>query len=236
MGPSEQLLLGLNVPSQQGPAGPIVTDSNHIAVKIAETPALWPNGFLCLVGPEGCGKTTIASALHPQAVRLSAADCVDGFLNPQAVASGRVLLFDDLDQAFAALQQQGGADGFERAVFHLLNMVHQQGARLLATGREPPSQWRVALPDLRSRLSAALVGMIEEPDDVMLAELLPKMFDSRGVSVEKSVIDYLVKRMERSYAAAADIVEKLDAMSLREKRSITTSLAAEALGWRPSRF
>ena len=68
------------------------------------------------------------------------------------------------------------------------------------------------------------------------AALLPKLFDSRGVAVEQPVIDYLVKRMERSYLAATDIVEKLDAVSLREKRSITTSLAAEALGWRPSRY
>ncbi|MBX2855310.1 MAG: hypothetical protein KTR21_09990 [Rhodobacteraceae bacterium] len=237
VGPSEQLLLGLDVPSQQqAQAGPVITESNRIAVKIAEKPALWPNGFVCLVGPEKCGKSSIAATLHPQAVRLSEADCVDGFLRPEAVVAGRVLVFDDLDQAFASVQQEDGGDRFERAVFHLLNMVHQQGARLLATGREPPSQWRVALPDLRSRLAAAMVGVIEEPDDAMLAALLPSLFDSRGVGVEQPVIDYLVKRMERSYLAAAEIVEKLDAVSLREKRSITTTLAAEALGWRPSRF
>lgn len=232
--PREQLVLAVSASPNDGlnVDRVIATPSNAAAIRVASAPETWPNGFACLVGPRASGKTHLTWALHADAVRLDATDCVDGFVRPEVVTAGRMLVFDDMDRAF--LDVEGG--GFDIAAFHLLNMVHQRGARLLATGVEAPARWAAVLPDLRSRLAASPLAGIEAPDDAMLADLLAKHFEDRGLRVEHGVVAYLVKRMERSHAAALEIVERLDHASLREKRSITTPLAAAALGWRPTRF
>ena len=230
--PARQLLLDLK--DRPGPRARRIleADANALAIAVAEAPDRWRAGLACLVGPEGSGKTHLIDALYPEAERLRTSDCVDGFQRADWVAAGAVLAFDDLDQACRV----AGGGAFEIALFHLLNMVADRGARLLITGRTPPSRWPIALPDLRTRLEAATLATIEAPDDVLLTALLKKLFDDRGLDVESAVIAYLVKRIDRTYAAAIDAVERLNAASLREKRAVTTPLAAEALGWRPSRY
>lgn len=234
--PARQLLLDLSPRPGRRAERVLVSETNQLAVDLVEAPDRWRAGFACLVGPEASGKTHIVRRLHPSAVWARREDCadrgrLDGFLRDH-VREGAVLAFDALDAAF------GRPDGeaFELGLFHLLNCVADHGARLLATARAAPSRWRVALPDLRTRLDAATLATIEPPDDVLLTALLMKLFDDRGIEVESAVLGYLVKRMERSYAAAAAIVERLNAVSLEEKRAVTTPLAASALGWRPSRF
>lgn len=227
-----QLLLDLGArPGRRAPRF-LVSEANETAIALAGDPASWPNGLAVLVGPPGCGKSEIARALHPDATALTAEHCRDGLPPADLIRPEATILFDDMDQAFDA--ENGGA--FEMAAFHLLNLLQQRGARLLATGRQAPSNWPVLLPDLRSRLAAAALASISPPDDALLTELLIKLFDDRGVTLEPAVARFLVPRMERSFSEAHRIVETLDRASLRRKRSVTTSLAAEALGWRPARY
>jgi chromosomal replication initiation ATPase DnaA len=114
------------------------------------------------------------------------------------------------------------------AMFHAWNAA-DASAPLLLTARELPRSWAHRLPDLASRLAATPLIRIEEPDDGLIAAVLDKRFTDRGLRVGPDVVAYLVARIERSYASLAEIVDRLDALSLAERREITVPLARELL-------
>ena len=121
-----------------------------------------------------------------------------------------------------------GDETAETAFFHLHNLVTQAG-HLLVTATRPPRDWGLGLPDLVSRLQASPVARIDAPDDVLLSAVLIKLFADRQIAVPPALIPYLVQRMERSIAAARDLVARLDAHALAAGRPITRQLAAEVL-------
>ena len=117
----------------------------------------------------------------------------------------------------------------ELALLQLYNRLREQGGHLLLTARRPVAAWGVRLPDLASRLRAAPAVAIGAPDDALLAALLVKLFDDRQLAVSEGVIGYLVRHMERSFAAARAVVEALDRHSLRDRRPVTVALARAVL-------
>jgi chromosomal replication initiation ATPase DnaA len=117
----------------------------------------------------------------------------------------------------------------QTALFHLHNMVLAEGQSLLLTGTGSPAHWGLELPDLVSRLRGALQAAIEPPDDALLAAVLIKLLGDRQLMPPADVIPYLVNRMDRSFAAASQIVAALDRESLARKRPITRMLAATVL-------
>ncbi len=129
------------------------------------------------------------------------------------------MLIEDIDR-----------NGFdETALFHLINAVREHGTAALITTRLWPAGWNVSLPDLASRLKAATVVEIGEPDEELLAQVLVKLFADRQVKVDDKLIFWLVARMERSLAAAQRIVTRLDQLALARGSRITRALAAEVL-------
>ena len=131
----------------------------------------------------------------------------------------RPALIDDVDA--------GPVD--EEGLFHLINAVRGAGSQLLLTARRFPAAWGVALPDLASRLKAAATVEIHEPDDLLLAGVITKLFADRQVEVEPHVVQYLVRRIERSLATAMRVVDRLDRTALERKTPITRALAAETV-------
>ncbi len=114
----------------------------------------------------------------------------------------------------------------ETGLFHLINAVRARAAQLLLTARRFPAAWGVTLPDLASRLKAAATVEIHEPDDALLAGVITKLFADRQVEVEPHVVQFLVRRIERSLSTANAVVERLDRAALQQKSRITRSLAA----------
>jgi DnaA regulatory inactivator Hda len=180
----------------------------------------WPGPALALFGPSGCGKTHLAHlfAAAAGATLIAAGDL--GVDDPPHL----------LERAKAVVVEDGDAGGLDEvALFHLVNLVKESGCHLLLTGREPPARWRVALPDLRSRLNAMPAVAIGAPDDAVLAAVLVKLFSDRQLKVGDEVVAYLLGRMERSFAAAAQTVAALDRVSLSERRAVTVPLARTVL-------
>ena len=122
-----------------------------------------------------------------------------------------------------------GERAAETTLFHLYNIFKEQGRTLLLTMRMTPSQAEFAVPDLASRLRAAPVASIHPPDEDLLAAVLVKLFHDRQLAVGEDVLAYILPRMERSFAAARDIVEKADQTALAEKRAISIPLLRRVL-------
>ena len=117
----------------------------------------------------------------------------------------------------------------ETALFHLHNLALAEGQPILLTGAGAPATWPIALPDLKSRLQGTTVAALSAPDDPLLAALLVKLLADRQLTPKPNLIPYLVDRMERSFAGAVALIERLDAASIAQKRPITRALAAQVL-------
>ena len=192
--------------------------SNAAAISLIESWPNWPSPVVLLAGPVGSGKTHLAHVWQE--------------LGGATIVNARDLVETDADElarhgAVAVEDAHAGFD--EAALFHLINAVRGHGAHLLVTARTWPQSWGLTLPDLASRLRAATPLEILEPDDELLRRVLVKLFADRQIDVDQAVVDYLVVRMERSLAAAQDIVDRLDRASLSAGRGITRPLAARVL-------
>lgn len=129
--------------------------------------------------------------------------------------------------------EQGGdvADDAETVdeieLFHRWNRTQESGVPLLLVSNRP--DWRVKLPDLGSRLGAALRLEVGEPDDALLAGLIAFHAERRGLVLDESAAAYLVPRCERSHMAVERLVETIDRLSLERKQAPTMAIWRDAL-------
>jgi chromosomal replication initiation ATPase DnaA len=194
-------------------AGP----SNAKALALVESWPDWPDRVMALAGPDGSGKSHLASIWAEAAGgRVLAAKLLAHGDLPAALATGALVL-EDLDPA--------GLD--ERALFHLLNLAREERAFVLITARAAPATFAATIRDLASRLRAVPVVTLAAPDDALLRALIVKLAADRQISLDEAVVNYLANRIERSFAAARAAVVRLDQEAMRQHRPVTRALAAE---------
>lgn len=191
--------------------------SNNAALTLVERWPDWPNHVVALVGPEGAGKSHLASIWAGIAgARIMSAKRLGETDLPTAFATG-ALVVEDLEPA--------GLD--ERALFHLLNLAREERAHLLITARMAPAAFTVTIRDLASRLRALPVVTLAAPDDALLRSLIVKLAADRQLSVDEPLVNYVANRIERSFVAARAAVAQLDEEAMRQQRPVTRALAAE---------
>lgn len=117
----------------------------------------------------------------------------------------------------------------EESLFHLYNHAKAVGGFVLMAARTPPGQWSFAVADLASRLRSCPAVAIGQPDDALLAGVMLKLFSDRQLRVPPDVIDYIVPRLERSFDAVANLVERLDTLSLAQRRGVTVPMARQVM-------
>lgn len=121
-------------------------------------------------------------------------------------------------------------------VFHRWNRAQAEGRPLLLVVDRAPGEWKIALPDLASRLGAALLIEIAPPDDELVAGLVLELSARRGLVLGDQVMGYLLPRLERSHAEIELLIETLDRLSLERKAPVTISLVRDALAERTGEF
>jgi chromosomal replication initiation ATPase DnaA len=214
--PPRQLALALDHAESYAREDFLSGTSNEAALALIESWPDWPARAVALVGPEGSGKTHLAT------IWAAAAGA--------RVVSGRHLGETDLLGALATgalVVEDAAAVEDQPALFHLINLAREEGAFLLFTARSAPTLWPVNLPDLVSRLRALPVVALAAPDDDLLRGVLLKVAADRQLSLDDSVVRYLLTRIERSLAAARAAVIALDKEALRQGRAPSRALAAE---------
>jgi chromosomal replication initiation ATPase DnaA len=195
----------------------VVSSSNEQAVSLVDCWPDWPSAVVVLAGPPGSGKTHLAEIWRDMANAIS--------IDPARIGDS----ISKLGDRPAVIDNADSASMDEKGLFHLINEVRAAGSHLLLTARRFPSAWNVTLPDLASRLNAAATVEIHEPDDPLLAGVVTKLFADRQVDVEPHVVQYLVRRIERSLATAMRVVDRLDRVALEQQSRITRALAAETI-------
>ena len=190
----------------------VVSDSNRAAF---ERLSAWPDGVtsvLALIGPAGSGKSHLAALWAERAGAI-------------ALNGAEAALIDPLELEGRAILLDCASDAGDETLFHLFNLARAPGGALLLVARSAPAAWARALPDLRSRLDATPAVAITEPDDAVLAAILRARFAERSITPSDDLVAYLLRRIDRSARAAADVVERLDA----DPRPVTRATARDVL-------
>lgn len=174
----------------------------------------WPGGLLALTGPQGAGKSHVA-ALWARAAgaRLAGNGAEDA-------SCGGASMLEDVDRGEVS----------ERRLLTLVDGARDGEGPLLLTARRPPAEWPVSLPDLLSRLGLIPAVRIEDPSDEDLGAVFVKHLGDRGAEASPALVDYVIRRIERSFAAAGETAAALDRAALERKQRITRKLAADVLG------
>jgi chromosomal replication initiation ATPase DnaA len=160
-------------------------------------PDQWLSPHLILLGPSGSGKTHLGHIFAAQTEGLFLTAEETNHLDLTALQPVAYVV-DDAERAS------------EEALFHLFNHVQKAGQQLVLLTENQPVAWNVELPDLSSRLNAMRIITLPEPDENLLVAILNKLFAQRAISPSPDLIDYIVRRMDRSVSAAQKIVTELE--------------------------
>lgn len=193
----------------------VVARGNAQAVAFVDAWPDWPAGAAALHGPEGVGKTHLATAW---AARAGGAIVDARAVDESLLAHAAPLAVENVD-----------APPPEAARESVLFALIERGAPVLFTARAAPSQWRALMPDLASRYRALLAFDLWAPDDELLGALARKLFADRQLAVPETAIAHMLKALERSPAAIRDFVARADARALSEKRAVSLALIREML-------
>ena len=207
---NQQLILNLRSLPSMDRNDYFVSEVNKEAVSWLDS---WPNwttfGFI-VCGPLGSGKSHLAQVLKT----LSHGDIIEAKdisnKNIDQLSEKKCLIIENLESLTS-----------ETLLFHLYNMLLENNNNLMVTSKLAMSQISFELPDLKSRLLSMPQVNIGFPDDRLLKNLLIKQFLDKGILVEMDVIDYLIKRIDRSFEAISKLVAKIDFKSLEKAKKIT---------------
>ncbi|MDC3007582.1 DnaA/Hda family protein [Candidatus Pelagibacter sp.] len=118
----------------------------------------------------------------------------------------------------------------EKLIYTLINIIDQSNKYLIITTLKPIPELDFNLIDLKSRTKNFLIQNIRKPDDELVFALLIKNLSDRQITIEKKLVNYIVKRIHRSYSNIFDFIYKIDEVSLKKKKSINLSIIREILG------
>ena len=195
-----------------------VSESNQKAYDFINIWPKWVKKIVNIFGPSGSGKTHLASILkNKTTVLIKKSDQ----LNDKTFfefKTKEVLIIEDLKDNVS-----------EKLLYSLWNTVTQDNKFLLINSKKPINQYKFKLPDLKSRISDIITIGINLPSDDLISVILAKNFSDRQIKVEKKHIDYIIKRIDRSYEKISQFVATLDKYSLKKGSSFSLKLIKEVL-------
>ena len=196
-----------------------ISNSNKHIFNLLNVWPKWEKNFLNIIGEKFSGKTHIINIFLEKfkSIKISSKKLDNEFLKKIKIYQNIIL--EDLDEAVD-----------ENLLFTFLNIIDQDNKYLIITTKKPITNMQFKLKDLKSRSSNFLLLNIEKPDDELIFALILKNLSDRQISIEKKLIEYVIKRIDRSYSKIFDFIYKIDEISLKKKKSIDLKIIKEALG------
>ncbi len=196
-----------------------VSKSNkHIYDLIDKWPQ-WEKNFLNISGEKFSGKTHLINIFLK---KFKGIKFESNLINNDSLKEIKIhqnIILENLDKNID-----------ERLFYTLINTIEQDNKYLIVTTPKPIVEFDFNLNDLKSRTKNFLLQNIEKPDDDLMFALILKNLSDRQISLDKKLIDYIIKRIDRSYGKIFDFIYKIDEVSLKKKKSIDFKLIKEVLG------
>ena len=195
-----------------------VNKSNFFAFSLVEKWPRWEKNILNVYGEKYCGKTHLSNIFKKKykAFKIQANEFSQESLREFKVFEN--LILDDFDE---------NVD--EKLMYTLFNVADQDNKFILINSLVPINQLKFKLEDFVSRSKNCIFAKIENPDDELMFAILLKNFSDRQIKVDKKLIDFIIKHIDRSYGKIYEFVYKLDEISLKKKKSIDFKIIKEAL-------
>ena len=195
-----------------------VSNSNYFAFKLIEKWPNWEKNILNIFGEKFSGKTHLVEIFESKykAVRIQEKDL-----------NNNIFKFLKLHENIILDNFENNSD--EKILYSLFNLVDQDNKYLIITSKTPLIEMQFLLNDLASRAKNCLLAEIAKPDDELIFALILKNFSDRQITLDKKLIDYIVKRIDRSYSKIKEFIYKVDEMSLKQKKPINLKTIKELL-------
>ncbi len=196
-----------------------ISKSNKHIFDLLEKWPNWSKNFLNISGEHYSGKTHLVNIFLKKfkGIKFEANTLNDNNLKDIKIYQNIIL--ENLDKNIN-----------EKLIYTLLNIIDQDNKYLIITSKESIVDIKFSLVDLKSRTKNFILQKIERPDDDLLYALIIKNLSDRQISIEKNLINYTIKRIDRSYRKIFDFIYKIDEMSLKKKKSINLKIIKEVLG------
>lgn len=218
-----QIPLDLGHLSAQSREDFMIAPCNRDAVAWVDRWPEWPAPCMIISGPAASGKKHLASIWAERSGAIEIPNEDIGKFNADELSSrAKHLVIRHADWLI-------GDRETETVLFHLYNILKEEGRSLLMTMRSTPTILDFQVQDLASRLRAAPLVSISAPDDHLLEMILAKLFADRQLGVTAELIRYVLPRMPRSFQSARRLVRRADELALSEKRAISIPLIRQVL-------
>ena len=195
-----------------------VSSSNQEAYEFINSWPKWIKRIANIFGPSGSGKTHLASILKNKTSTLK---IESDKLNDKIFFKFKIneaLIIENLNEKVS-----------ENLLFSLWNFALQDNKYLLITSTKPISAYKFKLPDLQSRASSSVIIGINLPSDDLISVILAKNFSDKQIKIEKKHIEYIIKRVDRSYGKISQFISILDKYSLKKGTPFSLKLIKEVL-------
>jgi chromosomal replication initiation ATPase DnaA len=195
-----------------------VGKSNYHAFELINKWPKWEKNFLNISGEKFSGKTHLINIFLKKfnGIRIES-----GLLNDETLKKIKPyqnIILEDLTLNID-----------ERLIYSLFNIIDQDNKFLLITSIKTITEIQFKLSDLCSRTKNCLLAKIKNPDDELMFALILKNLSDRQITLDKKLIDFIIKRIERSYGKIFEFIYKIDKISLKKKKSIDFKIINEAL-------
>ena len=195
-----------------------VSSSNYYAFKLINSWPKWEKNFLNIYGEKYSGKTYLTNIFLKKfkGIKIKAHSFENKNLNEIKIYENIIL--DDFDQNID-----------EYLIYSLFNTIDQDNKYLIINSLTPINEMNFKLDDLKSRTKNCLLAKIDKPDDELMFALILKNFSDRQIIIDKKLINFIIKRVDRSYDKIFEFIYKIDEISLKKKKPIDFKIIKEIL-------
>ncbi len=213
-----QLLLDFNIKTNFNDHDYYVSDSNYFAFNLIDKWPKWEKRILNVNGDKFSGKTHLAYIFKSKSSAL--------FLKENQI-NDEVFKKIKLHESIIIDEFSNNTD--ETLIYSILNLVDQDSKYLLINSEIPLGEIKFKIPDLASRSKNLLYAKIDPPDDNLIFAIILKNFSDRQIKLEKKIIEFIIKRIDRSYRKISEFIYKIDELSLKKKKPINLKTIKEIL-------
>jgi len=195
-----------------------VGKSNFYSFEIISKWPKWEKNFLNISGEKFSGKTHLTNIFLKKFNGIRIESNLLNNENLKDIKPYQNIVLENLD-----------LDINQKLIYTLFNIIDQDNKFLIITSLKPIAEMDFKLKDLKSRTKNCLLAKIEKPDDELMFALILKNLSDRQITLDKKLIDFIIKRIERSYDKIFEFIYKIDKISLKKKKPIDFKIINEAL-------